>query len=105
MCATVSFTNGLSNAESERLAILNEEMAEAQQIISKILRHGYNSWNPNTAIPEDLRGMDNRQLLEGEVGHVIQALNQMVDAGDLRPDAIDKYRKYKKQTIKHQEQH
>lgn len=33
--------NDLSNAELERLALLLEELGEAQQVIGKILRHGY----------------------------------------------------------------
>ena len=33
--------NKLSAAEAERLALLLEELGEAQQAIGKILRHGY----------------------------------------------------------------
>lgn len=36
----------LTNAELERLAILMEECAEVQHIIGKIIRHGYESFNP-----------------------------------------------------------
>jgi hypothetical protein len=39
---TVNF-NGLAPAETERLALLLEELGEAQQAIGKILRHGYES--------------------------------------------------------------
>lgn len=38
--------NGLTPAEAERLALLSEELGEAQQAIGKILRHGYDSSNP-----------------------------------------------------------
>jgi hypothetical protein len=40
----MKFSNELSDAEVERLAILAEEMGEAQQCIGKILRHG--EWKP-----------------------------------------------------------
>lgn len=39
--------NGLSPAETERLALLSEEMGEVQQAIGKILRHGYESIHPD----------------------------------------------------------
>jgi hypothetical protein len=39
--------NRLTPAEAERLALLLEELGEAQQIIGKILRHGYESYHPD----------------------------------------------------------
>ncbi len=59
------FSNGLTDAQLERLAILSEEMGEAQQVIGKILRHGYDSWHP-----KDPLGPNNRELLEKELSHV-----------------------------------
>ena len=44
---TQSFSNGLNDAEAERLAILLEEFGEAQQAVGKILRHGYESYDPS----------------------------------------------------------
>ena len=38
--------NKLTAAQTERLAILSEELGEAQQAIGKIMRHGYDSCNP-----------------------------------------------------------
>ncbi len=38
--------NGLTDAQAERLALLLEELGEAQQAIGKILRHGYESMSP-----------------------------------------------------------
>ena len=38
--------NQLTPAEAERLALLLEELGEAQQAIGKILRHGYASTHP-----------------------------------------------------------
>ena len=57
--------NNLTPAETERLAILMEECAEVQQIIGKILRHGYESHNPF-----DEEKKTNRELLEIELGDI-----------------------------------
>ena len=67
--------NKLSPAETERLALLAEEMGEAIQIIGKILRHGYESHNPTIKVPEDELPMTNRQLLEKELGDVCCAID------------------------------
>lgn len=81
---------GLSAAELERLALLNEECAEVQQAISKILRHGYASYHPHK--PE--LG-DNRHMLSIEVGHVLAALHLMTQAGDLGTERIGVHQKAK----------
>ena len=67
----------LDDAERERLAVLMEECAEVQQVIGKILRHGYNSHHPDG-------GPDNRSLLEIEIGHVLCAKRMMENAGDIQ---------------------
>ena len=68
--------NKLTPAEAERLALLLEELGEAQQVIGKILRHGYDSYHP--------QGNDtNRELLENEIGDVMAAVQMMTDAGDM----------------------
>ena len=61
----------------ERLALLMEELAEAGQVIGKILRHGMNSHHP--VVP----GGANRNLLEDELGDVLAAIDLLVLAGDL----------------------
>ena len=60
----------LSKPELERLAVLNEECAEVQQIISKIIRFGYESTHPDLNI-------DNRQMLKNEIGDVLVTLKLM----------------------------
>lgn len=69
--------NKLTPAQAERLALLLEEMGEAQQMIGKILRHGYESSNPNT------KGPTNLQALERELGDVRAAMIILCNAGDL----------------------
>ncbi|ARK56284.1 hypothetical protein [Burkholderia pseudomallei] len=71
--------NRLNEAETERLALLAEEMAEAIHAIGKILRHGYESTHPMTP-----KGPTNREWLEKEVAHVYVAARLMFDAGDIR---------------------
>jgi hypothetical protein len=57
------FSNGLTPAQLERLAFLSEELGEAQQAIGKIVRHGYDSYNPLV-----LTNSNNREDLEKEIG-------------------------------------
>ena len=75
--------NGLSDAETERLAILVEELGEALQAAGKILRHGYESEYTRThQLPP------NRDKLELELGCVRAAIIRMCMAGDLNKEAV-----------------
>jgi len=73
--------NQLTPAEAERLALLLEELGEAQQAIGKILRHGYESTHPDG-------GPTNREALERECGDVRHAMIRLCEAGDLSKRAI-----------------
>lgn len=77
------FTTGLAPAETERLALLMEECAEVQHVIGKILRHGYQSYNPN-----DEHRTPNRQLLEKELGDLRAAMQLMIREDDISLAAI-----------------
>lgn len=94
--------NQLTPAEAERLALLAEEMGEAIQIIGKILRHGYESHNPNDALRTT-----NRSLLEKELGDVRFAMIFLCDSGDLNKKNIHDFAKLKNlkvgQYLHHQE--
>ena len=79
----MKFSNGLTDAQLERLAILSEEMGEAQQVVGKILRHGYESCHPKR--PE---GPNNRERLEEELGHVCYATRWFIDSGDISQDRL-----------------
>ena len=76
--AKAEFSNELSDAQLERLAILAEEMGEALQCVGKVIRHGYESYNPviNT-------GRTNRRELERELGNVYVAILMLTDAKDI----------------------
>jgi NTP pyrophosphatase (non-canonical NTP hydrolase) len=74
----------LSAAELERLAILSEEMGEAQQVIGKIIRHGYESCDPTLPVPDDERPPTNLENLEKELGDVVFAINLLGDDIDQR---------------------
>lgn len=58
----------------ERLAILAEELGEAQQALGKMMRHGPQSQNPFK--PED---GNNMLQLERELGHVVAAFIMLAD--------------------------
>lgn len=95
--------NELNPAKAERLALLLEELGEAQQAIGKILRHGYDSFNPYKR-----DAGTNRQMLERELGDVESAIRRLVHAGDLRGDAIEAASRLKDESVKpylhHQDQ-
>jgi len=91
---TTEHFNQLTPAEAERLALLAEEMGEAIQAVGKVLRHGYESKNPNT------RGPTNRQSLEREVADVYVAARMMFEAGDLRRLACAEHEGVKTESLK-----
>lgn len=77
--------NQLTPEQTERLALLAEEMGEAIQIIGKILRHGYDSYNPTIH-----NSPTNTQFLELEMGDVIYAMGLMTAANDISLEEIEK---------------
>jgi NTP pyrophosphatase (non-canonical NTP hydrolase) len=82
--------NELMPAELERLALLSEECGEVIQIIGKIIRHGYESCNPN-----DPEGVTNRELLEKELGDVDFATALLCRAKDVRRWKIESHSEVK----------
>lgn len=94
--------NKLTPAETERLALLSEELGEAQQAIGKILRHGYESYNPEVVESES-----NRRSLEKELGDVFAAVGLLFLSNDIDSFQITKWQRKKtekvKQYLHHQE--
>lgn len=86
--------NQLSPAEAERLALLSEELGEAQQAIGKILRHGYESCHPGR--PD---GPTNREALERELGDVRLAMIMLCERGDLSKERIHKRAELKRDNV------
>lgn len=80
----------LTPAQSERLAILAEECGEVVQAIGKILRHGYDSYDPTKT-----NGPDNRKSLENEIGDICYAVALMVKAKDVNQVNINASEKRK----------
>ena len=64
--------NKLTPAKAERLSMLAEELSEAIQITMKIMRHGYESYNPN-----DPEFTSNDRLLTHEIADVLAVLQMM----------------------------
>lgn len=79
------FSNDLTDAQLERLAILSEELGEAQQAIGKIIRHGYHSWNP-----EVVGKTTNRDDLAKELGDVQYAIDRLIGHDDIDGHAFIK---------------
>ena len=77
--------NKLSPAEAERLALLAEECAEVVQVVSKILRHGYEKYNPCHHFRRA-----NRLLLEDELGDVMYAIRIMCNNKDIDAAHLDR---------------
>ena len=76
-----SHSNQPSSAQAERLAYLAKELGEAQQAISKILRHGHESLHPGN-------DNTNREALESELGDVVHAIALTLWANDIRESAV-----------------
>jgi hypothetical protein len=87
------FTTDLTPAQIERLALVSEEMGEAIQIIGKTLRHGLNSSHP------DYGNETNRNLLEHEIGHVLYAVDLLINH-DLSATNIQLSQELKREKIK-----
>jgi hypothetical protein len=85
--------NRLTDAKAERLALLLEELGEAQQVIGKILRHGYKSTHPANLM------VNNGQLLERELGDVTAAVSLLTDAGDIHASEIASWRVHKMEKV------
>lgn len=73
--------NNLTPAEAERLALLSEECGEVIQAIGKILRHGYESHNPNIK-----HHQGNRLDLQDECGHIQAAIILLQNSQDISPE-------------------
>lgn len=82
----------LTPAETERIAKYTEELGESNQVIGKILLHG---WTP---FAEGIQ-YNNREDLEREVGDVLAAIELMIAGGDIRKDVIIERCMEKKKTI------
>jgi len=89
------FDNGLTKAQSERLALLLEEMGEAIQMIGKIQRHGLDSFDPTK-----LNTPTNRKALSLELGHVLYAILLLSAQRDVFPSEIDKSATAKAKSIR-----
>lgn len=76
--------HGLTPAEHERLAWLNEELHEVGQAIGKIMRHGYDSYDPTNPDHEG-----NRNDLVRELMDVLKAAQLMFLSGDFQKCNID----------------
>jgi len=87
------FSNDLSLAQIERLSLLLEEMGETLQVIGKIQRHGYESFDPFMPPPA---GSTNRQLLERELGDVLVAIDIMLNALDIDELALEDRKRVKR---------
>lgn len=89
------FSNNLTPAELERLALLAEECSEVVQIVNKIIRHGYESFNPY-----DEDKTTNRALLSKELGHLSLAGDLITDHRDVDVNVLDRSYEAKKASIK-----
>lgn len=86
--------NKLTPAQIERLAILAEECGETVQAAMKVLRRGYDRKHPRKP------GPTNRGHLEEEVGNILNAIEMLVEAGDLRPKKIKASLESKRERVK-----
>lgn len=84
----------LSPIQIERLALLSEELGEAQQAVGKILRHGLYSINPDGD-----PSWQNYQDLERELGHVVAAIMLLSRVIPCSWEIINRHRDEKLKTV------
>lgn len=89
--------NSLTPAELERLMLLNEAAAKIVTAISKIARHGYDSFNPDLVVnqSEDGPKVTNVTELERAMGELDAAARLMLEAKDVTAESIMKYVKHR----------
>ena len=83
----------MTQAETERLALLIEECGECLQVAGKILRHTYN------AHPPDTPGETNRDLLEQEIADVLVAIQLLNQEDDINGNNVDFYTEEKQRNV------
>lgn len=96
MIVETHHANCLNEAETERLALLAEELGASIHAIGKILRHGYESKHP--LMPQ---GPSNRDELEKKLAHVFVAARLIFDAGDIRRVACEAYEQATREELHH----
>ena len=74
----------MDNSQKERLLMLAEEASEISQAVCKILRHGYDNYNPN-----DLDKKSNKELLVYELEDLLAIIKAMTEAEDIKIDFSD----------------
>jgi len=89
---STSHFNKLTEAEAERLAILAEECGETVQAVTKILRHGFESWN-------------NKADLEREIGNILAIADLMISEGDVDEGEIHLSANNKVEALRHYTHH
>lgn len=90
----------LTDAEAERLELLQEECAEVIQAICKIKRHGFESDKSHyhAASPSET----NRRALSREIGHVISSIQRLYRRGDItQPDVVNSSEQKSKEVIQY----
>ena len=77
--------NKLTPAQVERLAYLIEECSEVQHMACKILRHGYDTYDPTSKNPTH-----NRLMLCNELADFHNAVELLLSSKDLYRDEIER---------------
>lgn len=90
------FSNGLSPAQAERLAMLAEECGEVIQVIGKILRHGYASYHPDQQGTPAKHRFTNRQALGAELTDLLAVAASLCRDGVPEGSLYDQDRAWEK---------
>lgn len=78
--------NKLTPSQAERLAMLAEEAAEVVMACTKILRHGYDSHNPDATHLGDNRVQLNQEIRDFEA--VVALMRDANDLHGLQPNPL-----------------
>ena len=77
----MTFSNGLTKCETERLVMLAEEAGEIVQAVGKTLRHGYYSRHP-------MGSENNKAMLERELRDLKMVVAMMEKSNDISSSVV-----------------
>jgi NTP pyrophosphatase (non-canonical NTP hydrolase) len=94
-CIMIEKLTPPTEAESELINLLIEEMSEVTKVLTKINRFGFESFHP-----DDVNKVTNRKLFEEEMGDVLCIAEIIINRGIISFDSVYAAIESKKERLK-----